>query len=112
MGLGEDVNHVGEFVSCWRTAVIECAFDGAYQKGCILSVYLVLVVYAMCSIFLCRDEGTGKYLTDETRPAHIILSILLGAMALGKLVELLRTDLRYTAMIQRERRMSVLIGLE
>jgi hypothetical protein len=110
MGLGEDVDHVSEFVSSWRPAVIECALGGVYQTCCILSMCTVLIVYAMCSISLSYEIGAGGKIADEAQPALFILGVSLMAMAGGKYVGLLVSDERYVAMIGHERRLSELIG--
>jgi hypothetical protein len=112
MGLGKEVDHVAEFVSCWRPAAIECAFDGVYQKYCALSMQLMLIMYAMCSISLSYEIRTGKYMADEGQLALHMVTVLLLAMDVGKYVQLVLADARCRAMIESERRISELIDLE
>jgi hypothetical protein len=103
MGWGNLADHVGEYVSCWQSAVDEYVFTEKYHLYSVCSVCWALCVYPLVI-------SVSRWVWPPMMRLEIVFSFGLIAVATG--VKMVRTRVRDWRIRRHEPIISELIHLE
>jgi hypothetical protein len=110
MGRDEDIEPIDEFVSCLRSVAVECIFDEYYHFVCIVSEFMVLMLYMLSLCFEMSLEGRRMPSDARQTLKFVSLGII---MSMGrKAIQFYVNALRDDAMMEHEAMILNLFSLD